>query len=129
MTPEHLEAAKEFCPDELDHAYHTDKYPCVKIAQFLATYTAAKDAQIAELRKDNREWQDASDKFRNIGAGMEKRAEQAEALVAELRKEIGVTSERQILSDKVKMYFDLANSWQSRAEQAEAKIAALESKS
>lgn len=52
-TKEQREAAMEFCPDELDHQFHTDKYPCVKIAQFLA----ARDAELL------RPWMEAVEKI------------------------------------------------------------------
>jgi hypothetical protein len=36
MTPpDYKEVAREWCPDELDHAYHSDKHACVSIATAL----------------------------------------------------------------------------------------------
>jgi hypothetical protein len=62
MTPpDYKEKAREWCPDELDHAYHGDKHACVSIATALTQadalgyargFTEAAEMAQAEREKD-----------------------------------------------------------------------------
>jgi hypothetical protein len=49
MTPpDYKEKAREWCPDELDHAYHGDKHACVSIATALTQADALGYARAME---------------------------------------------------------------------------------
>jgi len=55
MSDKYEKRGMEWCPDELDHEYHTDKHPCKAVAQALREAAAEAYEDAGKIMNDRAE--------------------------------------------------------------------------